>query len=171
MTVFDLFVLALMGASVISGALRGLARALVTGIGLLIGLVFAARGYAAVGAALRAFGFIESTALANACGFLCIVLLALAGGFIAGRFLRGNLRRAHLGWIDRVLGGAFGFVRGIAVCSIFYLALTAFPVRLNSVEEARTAPVLILGAKALARLTSPDVRKRFLDEYKRLTSK
>ncbi len=56
----------------------------------------------------------------------------------------------------------------MAVCSLFYLALTAFPVRLASVEEARTAPALVVGAKVLARLTSEDVRSRFLNEYRRL---
>ena len=39
-----------------------------------------------------------------------------------------------------LLGGAFGLLRGWLVCSILYLALTAFPVRLSSVEEATTAP-------------------------------
>ncbi len=168
MTVFDLFVLAIIVASIVAGALRGLARALVTGIALVIGIVLAARGYEAAGSALRTLGLVESNAWANACGFLLIALLMLAAGFIAGRILRGSLRRAHLGWIDRLLGGAFGALRGVALCSLFYLALTAFPVRLASVEEARTAPALAAGAGLLSRLTSQDVRARFLDEYRRL---
>lgn len=168
MTVFDLFVLAIVVASSVAGALRGLARALLTGIALIIGLVLAARGYEAVGAGLRELGLVESNAWANACGFLFIVLLVFFAGFVAGRMLRGSLQSAHLGWIDRVLGGAFGMLRGMAVCSLFYLALTAFPVRLVSVEEARTAPALAVGASVLARLTSQDVRARFLNEYRRL---
>ncbi len=59
-------------------------------------------------------------------------------------------------------------LRGTAICALFYLALTAFPVRLASVEEARTAPALAVGAGLLARLTSQDVRARFLNEYRRL---
>ncbi len=168
MTVFDLFVLAIIVASIVAGALRGLARALVTGLALIIGIVLAARGYEAAGSALRTLGFVESNAWANACGFLFIVLLMLAAGFIAGRILRGGLRRVHLGWIDRLLGGAFGALRGVALCSLFYLALTAFPVRLASVEEARTAHALAAGARVLSRLTSQDVRARFLNEYRRL---
>ncbi len=164
MTVFDLFVLAIIAASVVAGALRGIARAIVTGIALIIGIVLAARGYEAAGSVLRALGFIESNAWANACGFLFIALLVLFAGFIAGRILRGSLRCARLGWIDRVLGGAFGMLRGLAVCSLFYLALTAFPVRLASVEEARTAPALAVGAGLLARLTSQDVRSHFVNE-------
>jgi len=168
MTVFDLFVLAIIVASIVAGALRGLARALITGLALIIGIVLAARGYEVMGSVLRTLGFVESNAWANACGFLLIVLLMLAVGFIAGRILRGSLRRARLGWIDRLLGGAFGVLRGVALCSLFYLALTAFPVRLASVEEARTAPALAVGASVLVRFTSQDVRSRFLNEYRRL---
>jgi hypothetical protein len=80
------------------------------------------------------------------------------------------LRRARLEWFDRVLGGAFGLLRGVAVCSAIYLALTAFPVRLSSVEEARTAPALAQGARLLALCTSEDVRVRFLAGYRSLTN-
>ena len=45
MTVFDLFVLAIVGASVAAGALRGFVRALIASFGLLVGVVLAARAY------------------------------------------------------------------------------------------------------------------------------
>jgi membrane protein required for colicin V production len=168
MTVFDFIVLALIGASVVSGALRGLVRALITGVALMVGLFVAARGYETAGNLLRAFDVVESSAAAHAGGFLLIVLVALALGFIVGRLIAGGLKRARLEWFDRVLGAVFGFVRGLAVCSIMYLALTAFPVRLSSVTQARTAPVLAFGAQMLSAFTSSDVRTRFYNEYKSL---
>jgi hypothetical protein len=58
----------------------------------------------------------------------------------------------------------------MAVCSVIYLALTAFPVRLETVAEARTAPALAEGAKLISWLTSADMRARFEAEYRRLTS-
>ncbi|HEX8474014.1 MAG TPA: CvpA family protein [Pyrinomonadaceae bacterium] len=170
MTVFDLFILSILGASIVAGALRGLVRAMLTGIALILGLVLASRVYATAGALLGGLGVVESSAAANACGFLLVVGVVLAVGFTAGRLARGGLRRARLEWFDRVLGGAFGFLRGMAVCSVIYLALTAFPVRLASVEEARTAPALAIGARILAACTSADVRARFMDEYRRLTA-
>ena len=165
MTVFDFIVLALVGASVVSGALRGLVRALITSAALIAGLFVAAHGYESVGAVLRGFGITESNAAANAGGFLLIMCLALGTGFIIGRMVTRGLRRARLQWFDRALGAAFGLARGLAVCSIMYLALTAFPVRLDSVAEARTAPVLAEGARLLATFTSRDMRTRFLDEH------
>jgi membrane protein required for colicin V production len=165
MTVFDFIVLALVGASVVAGALRGLVRALMTGAALIVGLFVAARGYEAAGALLQGLGIVESRAAGYAGGFLLIMCVALGVGFFAGRLVTGSLRRVRLQWFDRALGATFGFIRGLAVCSIMYLALTAFPVRITSVTEARTAPLLAEGARLLAFFTSQDVRTRFLEEF------
>ncbi|HEV3469956.1 MAG TPA: CvpA family protein [Pyrinomonadaceae bacterium] len=168
MTFFDLFVLLIVGASVASGALRGLVRAAVTVAALVAGLFAAAQTYGPAGAWLRGAGLVESEAAAHAGGFLLVAGVALAVGLVVGETLRAGLRRARLEWFDRALGALFGLVRGLAVCSVVYLALTAFPVRLATVEQARTAPALAEGARLLALCTSEEVRARFLEGYRRL---
>jgi membrane protein required for colicin V production len=165
MTFFDFIVLALVASSVVSGALRGIVRALLTGAALIVGLLIAAQGYEAVGSILRGLKLVESKGAANAGGFLLIMAIALACGFLAARFISGGLRRVRLQWFDRLLGGAFGLLRGWAVCSTLYLALTAFPVNLPSVTEARTAPLLAEGAKMLGIFTSEELRTRFYESY------
>jgi membrane protein required for colicin V production len=168
MTVFDLFVLAIVGASVASGALRGFVRALIAGLGLVVGFAVATQTYGAAGEFLRSLGAVESTEAAHAAGFLLMTGVALVAGFVLGESARAGLRRAKLEWFDRALGAGFGFVRGAAVCSVVYLALTAFPVRLEAVERARTGPALAEGARLLALCTSTDVRARFLAQYHQL---
>ncbi len=170
MTLFDLVVLALTGMSVVAGALRGLVQAMITIIALIGGIIIAAHGYKTIAPALREFDFIESPEAANASAFLLIAGITLLFGFTVGVAARGGLRRANLEWFDRVLGGAFGLIRGVLLCSLIYLALTAFPVNLKAVTEARTAFVLSKGARVLAICASPEVRARFISRYKRLTS-
>jgi hypothetical protein len=143
-------------------------RALVAGAALVVGLVVAARAYEPAGALLAGLGLVESKAAAHAGGFLLVVGAALALGFVLGHALKSRVGRTRLRWFDRALGGAFGLARGLAVCSAIYLALTAFPVRLGTVETARTAPALAEGARLLALCTSTDVRSRFLAQYDRL---
>jgi hypothetical protein len=92
----------------------------------------------------------------------------LIAGFAVGHYARSGLKRARMGWLDRALGAAFGLARGVAVCSVVYLALTAFPVRIESVAEARTGPALAEGARLLSFCASEDVRAHFLAEYWRL---
>jgi membrane protein required for colicin V production len=166
MTFFDFIVLALIAASVLAGALRGIVKALLTLAALIVGLLIAARGYGVAGAMLSGLRIVESTEAANAGGFLLIMIIALVGGFLAGRFVSGGLRRVRLQWFDHVLGGAFGLLRGLAVCSVLYLTLTAFPVHIHAVMEARTAPMLAQGARILSAFTSQEVRARFYEEFK-----
>ena len=168
MTFFDFVVLALIASSVVSGAMRGIVQALLTSAALIIGLLIAAQGYEFVGSILRGLKIVESREAANAGGFLLIMAIALVGGFLVGRLISGGLRRVRLKWFDRVLGGAFGLLRGWAVCSILYLALTAFPVKISSVTEARTAPILAQGAKMLGIFTSQEMRTRFYEGYSNL---
>lgn len=165
MTIFDFIVFALIGASIAAGASRGLVRALITFAALIVGLLIAAQAYGNAGALLLGVGVLESQAAANAGGFLLIMVVVLGAGFMAGQLVSGGLRRVRLEWFDRVLGGAFGLLRGLAVCSVMYLALTAFPVQIEAVEKAQTAPVLAEGARLMALFTSQDLRTRFLEEY------
>jgi membrane protein required for colicin V production len=171
MTVFDIFVLAIVAASAAAGALRGLVRALVVGAALLVGLFVAARGHEAAGSLLRLAALVESEESARAGGFLLIVGAALACGFAAGGIVEAGLKRARVGWLDRALGAAFGVLRGVAVSSVVYLALTAFPVRLAAVTEARTAPALAAGARVLSFCASPQVRAKFAAEYERMIAR
>ena len=170
MTVFDLIVLAFVVASVVAGTLRGLVRAAITLVALLVGMILAAHAYESAGAWLRSFGLVESKAAADGGGFLLMVGLALLAGFVAGELAKGGLKRARLGWLDYSLGALFGLLRGAAVCSLIYLALTAFPVRLASVAEARTAPLLAEGARLISFVTSAEVQARFLEGYRRLAA-
>jgi membrane protein required for colicin V production len=168
MTVFDLFVLAIVGASVAAGALRGFVRALIASAGLAVGFLIASYTYVQAGAFIKSFGLVESIEAAHAAGFLLMFGVVLLAGFVLGQTARAGLRRARLEWFDRALGAVFGFVRGAAVCSVVYLALTAFPVRLEAVTRARTGPALAEGARLLALCASGDVRARFLTQYKHL---
>ena len=163
MTFFDVVVFALIASSVVSGVLRGFARMLISGAAIIVGLLVAARGYEAVGTVLHGLKIIRSVALANAGGFLLIVIAAMVGGYFAGRLLAIGVRRVGLGWFDRILGGALGFLSGLAACSVLYLALTAFPAPIESVRQASSTPVLAWGARMLGVFTSHEVRTRFYE--------
>ena len=168
MTLFDLFVLAIVGASVAAGALRGFVRALIASVGLAVGFLVASHAYVRAGAFLRGMGLVESVEAGYAAGFLLMVGVVLAAGFVLGESARAGLKRAKLQWFDRALGAGFGLARGVAVCSVVYLALTAFPVRLEAVTKARTGPALAEGARLLALCTPDELRARFLTQYRHL---
>ena len=163
MTLLDYFVLVVVIPSVVWGAMRGIVRGLLSVAATIAGVIIAAQLY---GLAAHVFAlFTESARLANLLGFVTVFSLVLVAGALLARWLRGGLRRAHLGWLDTVLGAAFGLLRGWLICSVIYLALTAFPVKLEAVERASFAPALLEGTRVIAYLTSRDLRQRFLDGY------
>ena len=59
--------------------------------------------------------YVSSPWVADVAGFFTIFagVVLLAG--MAGRFARWGAREAGLRWFDRMLGGVFGFARGVAV--------------------------------------------------------
>ena len=164
MTVFDLIAVALITSSVVAGALRGLMRALVA-TALLVGVFAAARCYEAASLLLIRVGVFEAGTAARAGGFVLLIGLLLLLGLLSAHLLRDSLRRAKLENIERLLGAAFGFARGFLVCSVAFLALTAFPVGTEAVANARTAPALAEGARLLAFFASGDLCARFLTQY------
>jgi membrane protein required for colicin V production len=163
MTVLDYFVLIVVAASFVSGATKGILKGIITVLSALAGLVIAAYcyRYAAIGFSV----FVSNEVAANLLGFLSILILILIAGALVTRLLHRGLKRVKLNWVDRLLGATFGLVRGWLICSGIYLALTAFPIDIGAVKEARFAPVLIEGTKVIAYILSPGLRDRFLSGY------
>ena len=162
MTVLDYFVLLVVVASVTSGATKGIIRVIVSVAFTVAGLVVAAFTYTYAAGLLRIF---VAARLANLLGFVAVFLLVLVSGSLFSRWLRGGLKRARLGWLDHLLGAAFGFIRGWLICSVIYLALTAFPLKPEAVERATFGPALLEGTRVIAYLTSRDLRERFFNGY------
>ena len=162
MTVLDYFVLLVVVASVASGATKGIIRVIVSVAFTVAGLVLAAYAYPFAAGVVRIF---VAARVADLLGFVLVFLLVLVTGSLCSRWLRGGLKRARLGWVDHALGGVVGLVRGWLICSVIYLALTAFPLRPEAVERATFGPVLLEGTRVVAYLTSRDLRERFLNGY------
>lgn len=162
MTVLDYFVLLVVVASVASGATKGIIRVIVSVAFTVAGLVLAANSYTYAASLLRIF---VAARLADLLGFVAVFLLVLVAGSLLSRWLRGGLKRARLGWVDHALGAVFGVLRGWLICSVIYLALTAFPGKPEAVERAAFGPALLEGTRVIAYLTSRELRERFLNGY------
>lgn len=162
MTVLDYFVLLVVVASVASGATKGIIRVIVSVAFTVAGLVLATNSYTYAASLLRIF---VAARLADLLGFVAVFLLVLVAGSLLSRWLRGGLKRARLGWVDHALGAVFGVLRGWLICSVIYLALTAFPGKPEAVERAAFGPALLEGTRVIAYLTSRELRERFLNGY------
>jgi membrane protein required for colicin V production len=164
MTFLDYFVLTVVIVSSAFGAMKGILKGIFSLASMIVGLVAATYFYGF--AAIIFKSFVATERAANLLGFIFVFLLVLIAGSFLSRKLRGALKRAKLDWLDHALGASFGFIRAWLFCSILYLALTAFPVRLEAVQKAQFAPLLLEGTRVISYLTSSELREKFFSGYK-----
>lgn len=145
---------------------KGLVREVISLVALLGGFILAAWYYPAVA---RIFLDIAKTeAVANLIGFLIIFLGTLLIGGVAAFLVNRFIKMASLEWIDRLMGGVFGFLRGWAVASIIALSLIAFPVRQDTLARSVFAPYLLAGARAAVLLVPQPLKLKFNEEYQKI---
>jgi membrane protein required for colicin V production len=165
-TFIDIIFAAVILVSIIFALMKGLAREVISLVALLGGFILAAFYYTVVAGWLMHLA--KTQALADLIGFLAIFLSCLLIGAVAAYLVNRFIKMASLEWIDRLMGGVFGLLRGWAVTSIIALALIAFPVRQDVMARSLFAPYLLAGARAAVLLVPQELKDKFYAEYQRV---
>lgn len=141
MTAFDYAVVAVVAASVLLGAWRGVVSEVLT-LAAWVAAFFAGRAFAPdVGPVFAAW--LKEPALQYVAGFAVVVVAVLVAVAVLRIALSRLLRAIGLGPVDRLLGAVFGIARGVLVVLVAVLVggLTALPQQAWW-REARLAPAL-----------------------------
>jgi membrane protein required for colicin V production len=166
LTVLDWMVLTILLASIVSSVLKGFARETIS-LGCAVGgLLLASWFYKSAGSVVAPYVNTEDIAWLIGFGliFFGILLLGAAVSLVINKLLKA----VRLQWFDRLLGAAFGLMRGWVIGSVLFLILTAFPVQIERVRDARLAPYLLVGARVLVTVTPSSLKARFLNGYDRV---
>jgi len=135
--------------SVLLAAAQGIFLELFSLAGVMVGYLAAAYEYSR--AASWYAPFVKSTWMADGAGFLTIFIGVVLLAGLMGRIARWGFKEAGLGWADRLLGGAFGLVRGTLLITVLLLALTSFAPGSRLLAQSQIAPyLLVLGRGAVA---------------------
>jgi len=145
---------------------KGLMREIISLVALIGGFILAAIYYPALAAHLIEFSRTET--VANLAAFLMIFLGCLLAGVIISLIVNRFLKASSLLWIDRLLGGIFGILRGWAIASVLVLGLVAFPVRENVMAHSQLAPYLLTGAKTAVLLVPKSLKDAFNEQYRKV---
>ncbi len=159
MTAADWLMIAIVFVSVLVAAAEGFVYELFSLAGVLAGYLFAAWGYLQV--APWYVPYVKSTWVANLCGFLTIFLVVVLLAGSIGRIARLGINEVGLRWFDRLLGGMFGLVRGVALVMVFVLGVASFSPGSMLLARSRTAPYLLVLARAAVWLAPSQVRQQF----------
>jgi membrane protein required for colicin V production len=168
LSVVDWGIVLVLVLSVLEAAAQGFLYELFALAGAVVGYLVAAWEYPRLAAWYMQY--MNSQWAADIAGFLTIfVVIALLGSAI-GRIARWAVSGVGLRWFDRVLGGAFGFIRGVAVCTVFIMALAAFSPTSGYLQQSRVAPFLLVTGRALIWAAPADLRQKFRDGWNLLRS-
>jgi membrane protein required for colicin V production len=150
------------------GLAEGFSRLIVGLVATIAGLLIASWCYELPASYL--LPYVSSTAIANVLGFVLVfVLIQILGGLV-GLMLSRIFKWTGLGWLDRLLGFAFGAVKAVVVGIVMVLILTAFPIKPipDSVSHSQVAPYLIDAAHAVTYLAPYELRRSFRETYDRI---
>ena len=144
MSLVDLLILAVLGVSVVSAFIKGFFVEVFSLAGAILGLFLAAANYGAFAPFIQRV--VENHQVAELIAFVVIALLVMLLAGLLGRLLRGLLRGVGLGIVDRLLGAAFGLVKGCVVVTLVLMAIVAFLPRQAWLDSSRLAPAFLTAA-------------------------
>jgi membrane protein required for colicin V production len=162
-TLLDWIVVLILVSSVVASLVRGFVREVLGLATVVIGFLVAAWFHPRVAGLLQDVFQTENQSLFA--GFVILFVGTLAAGFLLIRLIQRFFEFAHIEWVDRLLGGAFGLVRGWLLAAVIFLALTSFGVLPEAVREARLAPYFLPAVRSVVALTPFDLKARFLIGY------
>jgi membrane protein required for colicin V production len=148
MTLFDYAVVIIIGSSVLVSVIRGFTREALSLLGWVIAF-FAATALAGTVAGWFA-PLVKDGSLRVLAAFAAVFVITLIVASIAAMAASRLLKNAGLGLEDRLLGGFFGFARGLLIVLVLVLVsgLTALP-RQPAWSDAILSPPLEALASAL----------------------
>ena len=146
--------------------MRGFVREIYIASAVLVGFILSAWLYRPVGNLFKDVVRTENIALFL--GFSLIFVVTLFAGFLITWLVTRFVKFAKLQWADRLLGAAFGFIRGWTICAAILLALTAFDIQTERLKNSELAPYFLPGSRVIALMTPYEIKAKFLVGYRAL---
>ena len=136
----DWIIIAVVALATMGGMVQGFFRSFFGLAGLVGGFLAAIWNYSRLEKVF--FPLVQSEAIANAIGFLTIVVLVTLAGAVLGGLLAKTFRWAGLGCIDTLLGAVLGLLQGVAAVMVFVLVTLAFFPEAGWLTKAKLPPML-----------------------------
>ena len=169
MNPFDIFIIIVVGYSLIRGLFRGLVKEVSSIIGVLGGF-YAAYSYYPMVAKLLS-GLNINPSYLNILSFLVIFCSILIVISILGVVIKYLMNVAFLGWVDRACGLGFGLIKGLLIVTVLFIILTTFlPKGAPLIKESVLAPHVIWISEKMVNVVPEEMKKDFfgkLDEFKK----
>ncbi len=155
----DWIILLVILVSVIQAASSGFFQEAFGIAGLVFGYLLAAWQYHRL--AERFAPYLKSLWLGEIAAFLIIFLAVMILAGIAGRIARWAMKESGLSFLDRILGGALGLLRGSLIVAVVLVSMTAFTPTSKRLEGSQLAPYFLVVGRAVIWVAPAELRARF----------
>jgi membrane protein required for colicin V production len=157
MSIGDWLFAAIIILSVLVAAAQGFFLEVFSLAGVVVGFLLAAWEYTTVAGWMT---FINPPWAANLVAFFAVfVAVSILAGAI-GRIASWGMKQVGLRWVDRVLGAAFGIVRGLLIVTVIVMATAAFAPNAQWLRQSQTAPYFLVIGRGASWLAPAEVRNR-----------
>jgi membrane protein required for colicin V production len=158
----DALLVILVAASVATGFMAGFARVGIGFIAAVSGVLFGFWFYGIPAEWIQEH-WVSSNTAASLLGFFVVFFAFVVAGALIGKLLAKAFRWTGLSWLDRLMGGAFGFLRGGLIAIAFVAVLLAFtPKPLpNWMVDSKILPYAINASDVCAALAPSVIKDGF----------
>ena len=158
MTLFDAGIVGVIVISILLSAAQGFLYEIFSLAGVVLGFLSAVWGYHQLSGLFRPY--VNATQYADIAAFLSIFFAVLIFAGIVGRLARWVMKEAGLRGVDRVLGGAFGLVRGVAIVTVGVLAIAAFAPDNQALSRSTMGGYFLVAARTATWVAPYELRTR-----------
>ena len=166
LNLLDILALILLSLSTIAALFRGLSHEILSLFSAILAFFLAVFFYGDVARLYVRLG--TTSPFSDFLGFLTVFLSIMIAGSFLVLILDRALRTLHLKWIDRLLGGIFGLVRGWLVAAVVFLALATFPIQNDLLEQSQLADFFLSSVRTVVRMAPDDFRDKFDSGYEKV---
>lgn len=159
MNVLDYLLLAIVVFSVIPALIKGFVYESIMMAATVAGIGLAVFRYRQVADWLQ--GFIDNPEGRKFAAFLLILFGVLLAAVLIAKLASGLIEAVGLRWFDHLLGMALGLVRGVLICTVLLIMMTAFPFNLGLMSRSVLAPDFLRVGNDLVALLPAQIEQKF----------
>ena len=164
MALIDWSIVIILIVSVLSAAKHGFFVEAFSLAGVVLGVLLASWNYQKLLPWIETW--VHSSGVAEAIAFIAIAVAVMVAAGLTGRFIRWSVRTIGLGWADRLIGAAFGLLKGCVLVTLGIMAVAAFLPHAAWIEKSRLAPYFLSAAHEAAIVTPAELSQRIRDGVK-----
>lgn len=159
MSGLDWVIVAVLVLSFVMAALQGFLYEVFSLVGVVVGYIVAAWEYRAIAPWL--LPYVKSEWIADSVAFLLIFMAITILAGIAGKVSRSLAKEVGLRWFDRLLGAAFGLLRGAVIVMVIVMAMASFGPGSKMLAESRFGQYFLVMGRGASWIAPSELREQF----------